>query len=85
MKINWKYTWNCIIHILAGITLGFIMFACKSSKSSCDAYGSAQRVDTVYLEQIHTHVETDSVTKCIYFPYDTVYITYDTYKNTQNK
>lgn len=62
-----------------------IIAACKTSKPSCDAYGLSPRIDTVYLEQIHKHVETDSVTKCIYFPYDTVYITYDTYKNTQNK
>ena len=30
--------WNNIIHILAGITLGFLMFGCKSSKTGCDAY-----------------------------------------------
>jgi hypothetical protein len=30
--------WNNVIHILAGITLGFLMFGCKSSKDGCDAY-----------------------------------------------
>ena len=42
MKINrkkvWEY-WVYFIHILAGITLGYILFSCKSSKSvGCDAY-----------------------------------------------
>ena len=32
--------WNNIIHILAGITLGFLMFGCKTNKSSCDAYSN---------------------------------------------
>lgn len=63
-----------------------LLIACKSTKkANCDAYGLNRRIDTVYLEQIHRHIETDSVPKCIYFPYDTVYITYDTYTNTQNK
>jgi hypothetical protein len=30
--------WNNIIHVLAGITLGYILFSCKSSKAGCDAY-----------------------------------------------
>jgi hypothetical protein len=32
--------WNNIIHILAGITLGYLMFGCKTSKSNCDAYSN---------------------------------------------
>jgi hypothetical protein len=32
--------WNNIIHILAGITLGFLMFGCKTNKPSCDAYSN---------------------------------------------
>lgn len=38
MKIDWKTIWMYFIHILAGITLGYFMFGCKSSKSGCDAY-----------------------------------------------
>jgi len=34
--------WNNIIHILAGVALGYLMgcflFSCKSSKAGCDAY-----------------------------------------------
>jgi hypothetical protein len=30
--------WNNIIHVLAGIALGYCLFACKSSKAGCDAY-----------------------------------------------
>ena len=26
------------LHLLAGIALGFLLFGCKSSKPSCDAY-----------------------------------------------
>jgi hypothetical protein len=32
--------WNNVIHILAGITLGFLMFGCKTNKPSCDAYSN---------------------------------------------
>lgn len=38
MKVDWKTVWNNIIHILAGITIGYFLFGCKSSKSGCDAY-----------------------------------------------
>ena len=27
-----------ILHLLAGIAIGFLLFACKSPKSSCNAY-----------------------------------------------
>jgi hypothetical protein len=27
-----------VLHLLAGITLGYLLFSCKSNKSSCDAY-----------------------------------------------
>lgn len=33
---------NNIIHILAGITLGYLIFACKSNKTGCDAYSSTK-------------------------------------------
>ena len=26
------------LHLLAGIALGFLLFSCKSSKTTCDAY-----------------------------------------------
>jgi hypothetical protein len=38
MKTNWKRVWEKVIHILAGIALGYILFGCKSSKDGCDAY-----------------------------------------------
>lgn len=38
MKIDWKTVWIYTIHILAGITLGYFLLGCKSSKSGCDAY-----------------------------------------------
>jgi hypothetical protein len=27
-----------VLHLLAGITLGYLMFSCKASKPSCNAY-----------------------------------------------
>jgi hypothetical protein len=42
MKIDWKIVWIYTVHILAGITLGYILFSCKSSKSGCDAYGNVK-------------------------------------------
>lgn len=27
-----------VLHLLAGISIGFLLFSCKSSKSNCDAY-----------------------------------------------
>jgi len=38
MKTDWKTIWMYIIHILAGITIGFYLAGCKSPKSGCDAY-----------------------------------------------
>jgi len=38
--MNRKQIYYYILHLLAGVTLGYILFACKSSKSGCDAYGS---------------------------------------------
>ena len=40
MKIDWKTAWIYAIHILAGITLGYILAGCKQSKSGCDAYSN---------------------------------------------
>jgi hypothetical protein len=34
--------WNNALHILAGITLGYLLFSCKSNKSGCDAYSSTK-------------------------------------------
>lgn len=38
MKIDWKTAWIYLIHILAGIAIGYYLTGCKSSKSGCDAY-----------------------------------------------
>jgi len=37
--------WNNIIHVLAGITLGYCLFACKSSKAGCDAYSQKTEIN----------------------------------------
>jgi hypothetical protein len=37
---NNKVVYERILHLLAGIALGYILFACKSSKSGCDAYSN---------------------------------------------
>ena len=29
-----------ILHLLAGVTIGFLLFSCKTEKSSCDAYAN---------------------------------------------
>jgi hypothetical protein len=33
-----KQIYYYILHLLAGITIGFLLFSCSSNKSSCDAY-----------------------------------------------
>jgi len=38
MKTDWKTIWMYIIHILAGVTIGYFLSGCKSSKLGCDAY-----------------------------------------------
>lgn len=58
-----------------------LLVACKTSKESCDAYGDILKVDTLHLERIHTHIETDSTYKCIYFPEETVTITWWAFKD----
>lgn len=30
--------YNKILHLLAGIAIGFLLFGCKTPKPSCDAY-----------------------------------------------
>jgi hypothetical protein len=37
--------YNKILHLLAGLTLGYLMFGCKSSKPGCDAYSSSWDID----------------------------------------
>jgi len=32
--------YNKILHLLAGVALGYLIFGCKSSKPNCDAYSS---------------------------------------------
>jgi len=63
-----------------------VLVACKASKPGCDSYGTVTRADTVHLEQIHDHFETDSTYKCVYFPEETFIITYhDTSTQVQTK
>jgi hypothetical protein len=40
-----------ILHILAGIALGYMLFSCKSTKVDCDAYSkhTNQYVDSTYV------------------------------------
>ena len=47
--------WNNIIYILAGITLGYIMFGCKSSKTGCDAYTLqwSQESDSLIVHKVN--------------------------------
>ena len=33
-----KQIYYYILHLLAGITIGFLLFSCSSNKSSCDSY-----------------------------------------------
>jgi len=33
-----KQNYYYILHILAGITIGYLLFSCKANKASCDAY-----------------------------------------------
>lgn len=42
-----------IIHIMAGIALGYLLFACKSSKANCDAYSSnkTEQTDSVGIRK----------------------------------
>lgn len=35
--------YNYILHILAGITIGYMLFSCRTNKSSCDAYSNLYR------------------------------------------
>ena len=75
--------YNKILHLLSGIALGYLMFGCKSTKNTnCEAYGTIIKVDTLHLEGIHNHIETDSTYKCIYFPEETVTITWWAFKDT---
>jgi hypothetical protein len=63
-----------------------VLASCKASKPGCDSYGILNRADTVYLEQIHEHFETDTTYKCVYFPEETFIITYhDTSTQVQTK
>ena len=34
MKIDWKTAWIYTIHILAGVTLGYILFSCNPGYKS---------------------------------------------------
>ena len=63
-----------------------LLVACKSTKNAnCEAYGEILKVDTLHLERIHNHIETDSTYKCIYFPEETVTITWWAFKDTSTQ
>ena len=60
-----------------------LLFACKSTKNAdCDAYGDVLKIDTLHLEGVHNHIKIDSTHKCIYFPEETVTITWWAFKDT---
>jgi len=61
MKIDWKIVWIYIIHILAGITLGYILFSCKSSKSGCDAYSNTDYKYCIEGKIIYKNDTVDAV------------------------
>jgi hypothetical protein len=54
------------------LIMGLLLISCKSSKSSCDAYGEWKFpiTDTIVFEYQHIHIE--SMHKCYEFPTDTL-------------
>lgn len=62
--------YNYILHILAGITIGYLLFSCKSNKSSCDAYSH------LYAYRIEGKVLVDGDT-CDAIAYTNEYLTTD--------
>jgi hypothetical protein len=48
-----------ILHLLAGISIGFLLFSCKSSKSNCDAYSYVEGYK--YCIEGKTVVDGDTV------------------------
>lgn len=48
-----------ILHLLAGISIGFLLFSCKSPKSSCDAYSYVEGYK--YCIEGKTVVEGDTI------------------------
>jgi hypothetical protein len=91
--------WNNIIHILAGITLGYLFFSCKTNKPSCDAYSNTNyhyciegkiiykndTVDAIALTNQFTSTD-DSI---YYYNSDSSLVSfltpYTVYKNTPQK
>jgi hypothetical protein len=61
MKIDWKTAWIYTIHILAGVTLGYILFSCKSSKSGCDAYSNTSYKYCIEGKIIYKNDTVDAV------------------------
>jgi hypothetical protein len=48
-----------VLHLLAGIAIGFLLFGCKSPKPSCDAYSYVE--DYKYCIEGKKIVEGDTV------------------------
>ena len=48
-----------VLHLLAGIAIGFLLFSCKSPKPSCDAYSYVE--DYKYCIEGKKIVEGDTV------------------------
>jgi hypothetical protein len=59
MKKNQIYYY--ILHLLAGITIGFLLFSCKSPKSGCDAYGSMNYKYCIEGKIIHENDTVDAI------------------------
>jgi hypothetical protein len=78
MKRKDKIYWYCV----GALWLAVLLNSCKSTKPGCDSYGNYLKIDTLYLEGIHKHIETDSTYKCIYFPEETVTITWWAFTDT---
>ena len=73
MKIDWKTAWIYTIHILAGVTLGYILFSCKSSKSGCDAYSNTSYKYCIEGKIIYQNDTVDAVALTdLFIPFLTV-------------
>jgi hypothetical protein len=76
-----KQIYYYILHLLAGITIGFLLFSCSSNKSSCDAYSH------LFAYRIEGKVLVDGDT-CDAIAYTNEYLTTDDsvfYFNSNNR
>jgi hypothetical protein len=65
-----KQNYYYILHILAGITIGYLLFSCKSNKPGCDAYSH------LFAYRIEGKVLVDGDT-CDAIAYTNEYLTTD--------